>query len=184
MGAYPGRVMTGVRDALAEHGKLPYRHLAIMLYGPDFTDADRASMARAIRQLVAKTQVISYFDAGSKIDGQYVESGMWVRRPDVEHVPAARFFDVPADGNGDRPDLSEMSRAELLAFDPSYGNRPDCQECGMSCVECFLLWDNLHSGDGSHVTYWGDGTPVYSKWNGEPTRCCFGCFHDRAASRR
>lgn len=168
MGAYPGRVMTGVRDALAEHGKLPYRHLAIMLYGPDFTDADRASMARAIRQLVAKAEVISYFDAGSKIDGQYVESGMWARRPDVKHVPAARFFDVPADGNGDRPNLSEMSRAELLTFDPSYGDRPDCQDCGMPYAECFLLGDNMK----------------IKPWNGEPYWCCFGCFHDRAGSRR
>jgi hypothetical protein len=114
--------MTGVRGALAEHGKLPYRLLAHKLYGENFTDADRASIARAIRQLVAMGEVVSNFEAGSRIvDGRHVESGMWVRRPDVPHVSADRFFPLPSDGSGSRPHISDMSRAELLEFDPVIG---------------------------------------------------------------
>jgi hypothetical protein len=164
MGAYPGRVMTGVRDALAMHGKLSYAQLAHMIYGPEFTDADRASMARAIRQLVAKGEVVSYFEAGSRlIDGQWVESGMWVRRPDVPHVATPRFHELPA-ANGENGALRrmELSRAELLTLDPSYGDHDDCQSCGMPYSECFLLGDNL---------------PKAGPWNGEPVRCCFECFH-------
>jgi hypothetical protein len=163
MGAYPGRVMTGIRDALAEHGKLSYRQLCYMLYGPESTDADRASMARAIRQLMAKGAVISYFEAGSRVvDGQHVESGMWVRRPDVPHVPADRFFPLPTDGDGSRPRIGDMSRAELLEFDPRYGDREDCLSCGMRYQDCFLLGDNMHKP---------------GPWDGSPYRCCFECFH-------
>jgi hypothetical protein len=162
MGAYPGRVMTGIRDALAEHGKLSYRQLAIMLYGPNFTDPDRASMARAIRQLVAKDEVISYYEVGSKINGQQVEPGMWVRRPDVEYVPAGRFFPLPTDGNGSRPRIEDMSRAELLEFDPAYGDREACLSCGMPYPECFLLGDNMHKP---------------GPWDDSPYWCCFECFH-------
>jgi hypothetical protein len=128
---------------------------------------------------VAKDEVISYYEVGSRlVDGQHVETGMWVRRPDVEHVDTPRFFGLPeTNGHGARPDTSKMSRAELLTFDPTYGDRQDCQECGMAYADCFLLGDNAHSGDGSRVSYWGDGTPVYSRSNGEPLWCCFGCFH-------
>jgi hypothetical protein len=165
MGAYPGRVMTGVTDALAMHGKLSYRQLATMIYGPDFTDADRASMARAIRQLVTKGEVINYYEPGSRLNGQYVESGMWVRRPDVLHVETPRFHELPAtNGNGNGAvKLAELSRAELLTLNPSYGDLEDCLSCRMPYSECFLLGDNMKPGE---------------PWNGEPYRCCFECFHN------
>jgi hypothetical protein len=115
-----------------------------MIYDPGFTDPDRASLARAIRQLAAKGEVINYYEPGSRLDGQWVESGMWVRRPDVPHVETARLFEMPAtDANGARRKTWDMSRAELLEADPSYGDREDCRACGMPNSECFLLGDNM-----------------------------------------
>jgi hypothetical protein len=175
--------MTGVRDLLAEHGKLSYADLAHMIYGPGFSDADRASMARAIRQLVSKGEVISYYEPGSRlVEGQWVETGMWVRRPDVAHIETPRFHDLPSSETGDPRWTEGMSHAQLLRQDPTYGDRRDCQECGRDYASCFALADNHHTGDGSHVSYWGDGTPVYSDWSGSPVQCCVGCFHRELAS--
>jgi hypothetical protein len=185
MGAYPGRVMTGISDALTEHGKLSYSQLCYMLYGPKSTDADRASMARAIRQLAARDEVVSYFETGAfDVDGQHVETGMWVRRPDVAYAESRRFFELPTK----EPSRAGMSRAELLRQDPSYGTRhQDCMSCGMPYSECFVQHDlHVHGAPGHpspcactpRFGFWGDGTPTpVHWWDGEPDRCCWHCFH-------
>ena len=139
MGAYPGRVMTGVRDALATYGKISYDDLSYMIYGPSPTDADRSSMARAIRQLEQKGEVVRYFERA--IDGRYAQGGMWVRRPDILHDEAPQFFDLPSKINGNGNGLHrkpEVDPRTVPVICTCFGRVIHRDLVGGACTQCVV----------------------------------------------
>lgn len=172
MSTGPGVMQRRILAALA-NGPATYDTLSVALFGPGWDHGQRANMLRSIGSLSLRHLV--------------EVQPAWVWLPEersnllavaLPGTPRAAER-PPVNGHATAVDSTEirLSCAELLRQDPSIGNREDCLSCGDPYADCFLRGDNAHSGDGSHVSYWGDGTPVYSRWNGLPTQCCNGCFH-------
>jgi hypothetical protein len=179
---FPGRVMQGVSDALAEHGALSYEALTILIFGPDFTFADRNSAGRAIRAMERKGEVKIFYDlmtacvrrADFDLDNTWQQADWTIRRDRRAKADEARSQtngeiphcdDATASPVVDRlAEIERMSRTEMIMQDPSIGDRQDCDSCGMPYAECFVLRDTTPPG----VMHW----------------CCFECYHEPLTSRR